>query len=198
MCENSTGFHEGQNVVAWVSSADGNVYAQNIGTKGEMGEITPPVPPTPCYPPTNFQGEYYFNGEMMGIMLSWDAPETTPLHYNLYLVGREVIEIDPEYTSYFQELEIGDYVIKLTAVYEYGESGYALTASGDDYLFLTVTSTPENSDEQMVTVTKIFTLNGQALTSTDMEDLSQGIYILQGLTAEGRLVHKKIVINRTK
>lgn len=205
-CDNTTGFHNGQNIFAWVNSTNattgggpGGLYAQNIGTKGEMGAITPPTPPDPCYPPTNLQGEYYISGTMMGVMVSWDAPQATPLHYNLYIEGlKEVIEIDPEYTSYFQELDAGDYTFKLTAVYEDCESDFALTPSGDNYLLIEVTSTPENSDDKMVSVTKIFTINGQALSSTETERLSQGIYILQGLTADGRLVHKKIVINQNK
>ena len=197
MCKNSTGFHEGQNVVAWVSSADGNIYAQNIGAKGEMGEIEPPVPPTPCYPPTNFQGEYYFSEVMMGIMVSWDAPETTPLYYNLYCNGmKDVIVIDPQYNSYFQELEAGDYIFKLTAVYEDCESDFALTESGDNYLLITVTSTPENIDKEIVTVTKVYTLNGQMIRNTNLEELSRGVYIIQGLTKDGKLINKKTFINK--
>ena len=202
-CKNTTGFHGGQNIIAWVNSTNsvtgggpGGLYAQNIGTKGEMGAITPPVPPTPCNPPTNFQGEYYFSETMMGIMVSWDAPETTPLHYNLYLEGnKEVIEIGPEYTSYFQELEIGDYVIKLTAVYENGESSYALTASGDDYLFITVTGVPENTDEEIVDVLKVYTLNGQLIRNANLETLSRGIYLIQGLSRKGKLVVQKKIVD---
>ena len=200
MCDNSTGYHEGQNIIAWVNENDGNIYAQNIGTKGEMGEVDPPTPPTPCYPPTNFTGEYYYS-EMgpvssYGAQFSWNAPETTPLHYNLYCEGlRDTIAIDPQNNSYLLELECGDYIFRLTAVYEDCESDYALTESGDNYLFITVTSTPENTDEEIVTVTKVYTLTGQLLRDANPETLSRGIYIIQGLTRNGQLVTRKKTVN---
>ena len=197
MCRNSTGFHEGQNIVAWVNSTSGGsggLYGQNIGTKGEMGEVDPPTPPTPCDPPTNLQGEYVYTDVMFGAIISWDAPENAPLHYNLYREGlKEVIEIDPEYTSYFEEVEIGDYMYKLTAVYEDCESDYALTETGDNYVLITVTSVPENTDEEIVTVTTVYTLNGQLLRNINPDDLSHGVYIIQGFTHNGELVTRKMI-----
>lgn len=196
MCRNTSGYREGQNIVAWVNSSTGGLYGQNIGLNGEMGEITPPTPPAPCDPPTHFQGEYYYSDAMMGALLEWEAPATTPLHYNLYCSSlKEIIEIDPENTSYFQELGIGDYEFRLTAVYEDCESSYALTASGDDYVFLTVTAVDENVAEEMATVTMVYTMNGQQLRNVSLEDLSRGVYIVQGLTASGRLVVRKMVVN---
>ena len=192
---NSTGFLRGQNIVAWVNTQNGGVYGQNIGWDGTMGEVTPPTPPVPCYPPTNLQGEYIYTNEMFGATISWDAPEITPIHYNLYREDyKEVIEIDPEYTSYFEALEPGDYVYKLTAVYDDCESNYALTESGDDYLLITVTAVPENVDEEIVTVTKIYTLNGQMIRNANLEALSPGVYLIHGLTSTGKLIIKKIVI----
>ena len=193
---NSSGFHLGQNIVAWVNAETGGLYGQNIGVDGSMGPQTPPTPPEPCYPPTNFRGEYYYSQAMYGIMLEWDAPETAPLHYNLYCDGyKEVIEIDAEYTSYFQEMGVGDYIFRLTAVYDDCESDYALTGSGDDYLLITVTSVPENEMEEIVNVTKIYTMSGQLLHNVNPEELSQGVYILQGLTASGKLVNRKIMVD---
>ena len=47
--ENTTGFYDGQNIVAWVNSDDGGVYGQNIGWDGALGEVSPlPPPPVPC------------------------------------------------------------------------------------------------------------------------------------------------------
>ena len=201
-CENTSGFHNGQNIVAWINSTgavtgggSGGLYGQNIGSKGEMGEITPPTPPAPCLAPTNFSGEYYYSDEMFGAMVSWNAPETTPHHYNLYREGfKEVIEIDPEYTSYFEEIGIGDYVYRLTAVYEDCESNYALTESGDNYVFITVTGVLENTDEGIVTVTKVYTLSGQLIRNANLEELSRGVYIVQGLTKDGKLINKKMLV----
>ena len=90
---------------------------------------------------------------------------------------------------------IGDYEFRLTAVYEDCESSYALTASGDDYVFLTVTAVDENVAEEMATVTMVYTMNGQQLRNVSLEDLSRGVYIVQGLTASGRLVVRKMVVN---
>ena len=194
--QNTPGFHQGQNISVWINASTGGLYGQNIGQNGEMGEITPPTPPEPCDAPTNLQGEYVYTNEMFGAMLSWDAPETLPLHYNLYCNElKEVIVIDAEYNSYFQEMEVGDYIFKLTAVYEDCESDYALTATGDDYVLIEVTSTPEYSNEEIVTVTKVYTINGQLIRNTNLEELSHGIYIIQGLSSDGKLVTRKMVVD---
>ena len=204
MCENTTGFREGQNVIAWVNATgsvtggSGGLYGQNIGWDGTMGDITPPTPPVPCDPPTDFYGFYSFDSQChwYGVELYWTAPETTPLHYNLYREGfKDVIEIDPEYTSYIEELGAGDYIYKLTAVYDDCESDYALTETGDNYVFITVTGVPENTDEEIVTVTKIYTLSGQMIRNADLEELSKGVYIVQGLTRDGRLVTQKKMVD---
>ena len=193
--ENCTGFHLGQNIIAWVNTNRGGVYGQNIGWDGAMGEITPPTPPTPCDPPTNFKGEYYYSETMFGALLSWEAPEITPIHYNLYREGsKEVIEIDPEFTSFIEELGTGDYVYKLTAVYDDCESDFALTETGDDYVLITVTSVPENATEEITTIVKVYTLNGQMIRQINLEELSRGVYIVQGLTSNGNLVTKKMII----
>ena len=194
--KNTPGFYAGQNISVWVNAETGGLYGQNIGWDGNMGSITPPTPPDPCYPPTNLQGEYVYTDAMYGVLVSWDAPETIPDHYNLYIEGlKEVIEVDPEYDSYFQELDAGDYLIKLTAVYENCESDYALTETGDDYLLITVTSTPESTDEEMVDILKVYTLSGQMVRHTNLEELSKGMYIIQGLTRDGKLVSRKTLVD---
>ena len=196
---NTPGYFGGQNISVWVNSETGGLYGQNIGQNGEMGEITPPTPPEPCYPPTDFQGEAYYNAEtgVSAAVLAWTAPETQPLHYNLYVEGvKEIIEIDGEYTSYYQELAPGDYIFKLTAVYEDCESDFALTASGDDYLLIEIPnheSVSEIEYEEIVNVTEIYNINGQRVDSTDILELSQGVYIIKGVTVSGKAVVRKIV-----
>ena len=195
--ENSTGFHGGQNIVAWVNSSSGGVYGQNIGQDGEMGEVTPPTPPAPCDAPTNFQGEYVYTNEMYGPMLSWDAPEILPLHYYLYREEtKEVIEIAPEYTSYFEETGIGNFVYRLTAVYDDCESNYALTPNGADYVLVEVTSVPENTEETIVTLLNVYNMNGQLVKTACTDELSPGMYIFQGLTENGKLVNQKRIITK--
>ena len=33
-----TGFHNGQNIIVWANNDDGNIYGQNIGWNGTMGQ----------------------------------------------------------------------------------------------------------------------------------------------------------------
>lgn len=107
---------------------------------------------------------------------------------------KEVIEIDSEHSSWFQEMEPGDYVFRLTAVYDECESDYALTETGDDYLLISMTSVPENTDEELLTITKVYTLNGQIVRNANLEELSRGVYIVQGLTKNGKPITRKLTI----
>ena len=201
MCDNSTGFHLGQNVVAWVHSANGGVYAQNIGPDGTMGPIEPPV--ITCLAPEDFQGEYVYDmqNDLFGVKFSWVAPETQPLHYNLYRYQEitkdgEIIEVPGDVTSYYDECGTGIYKYQLTAVYENCESDFALTPDGEIYVYMEVTGMEESGNDEIVTVTRIYTMNGQSLKHSDINALSNGMYLLQGMTEDGRLVSRKIVVNR--
>ena len=159
-----------------------------------MGEITPPTPPTPCYPPTNLQGEYYYSDEIFGAVISWDAPEQLPHHYNLYVEQtKDIIEVEAEYTSYFQEMGVGDYIFKLTAVYEDCESDFALTDNGDNYILVEVTSVPENEYEEIVNILEIYNVNGQRVNYNNINELNNGMYIVKGVTENGKITIRKIV-----
>ena len=120
-----------------------------------------------------------------------------PLHYNLYYdETKGVIQIDGDITSYYQEFEPGDYIFKLTAVYEDCESDYALTPNGDDYLLIEIqdhTSVSEVEFEEIVNVIEIYNVNGQRVNGTDIQSLNQGMYIIKGVTESGKVVIKKIV-----
>ena len=192
--KNTPGFFTGQNISVWVNAETGGLYGQNIGQNGEMGEITPPTPPTPCYPPTNLQGEYYYSDEIFGAVISWDAPEQLPHHYNLYVEQtKEIIEVEAEYTSYFQEMGVGDYIFKLTAVYEDCESDFALTDNGDNYILVEVTSVPENEYEEIVNILEIYNVNGQRVNCNNINELNNGMYIVKGVTENGKITIRKIV-----
>ena len=192
--KNTPGFFTGQNISVWVNAETGGLYGQNIGQNGEMGEITPPTPPTPCYPPTNLQGEYYYSDEIFGAVISWDAPEQLPHHYNLYVEQtKEIIEVEAEYTSYFQEMGVGDYIFKLTAVYEDCESDFALTDNGDNYILVEVTSVPENEYEEIVNILEIYNVNGQRVNYNNINELNNGMYIVKGVTENGKITIRKIV-----
>jgi hypothetical protein len=201
VCNNSTGFHLGQNIVAWVNCLNGGIYAQNIGPDGTMGPIEPPV--ITCLAPENFEGEYIYDmdEQQFGVKLSWIAPETLPLHYNLYrteISTKEtiIIELESTVTSYYDGTGMGDFMYQLTAVYENCESDFALTPNGEDNVHIIVTNIQENADNSTVTVLRIFNANGQVLNHKSLDELGTGIYILQGLTEDGRLVSRKIVVNK--
>ncbi|MBO4567723.1 MAG: T9SS type A sorting domain-containing protein [Bacteroidales bacterium] len=200
MSENSTGYHNGQNIVAWVNQSSGGIYGQNIGWNGGMGpNITPTPPFNPCYPPTDFQGETYYNPEtgISAAVLSWTAPDPLPLHYNLYVEGlKEIIEIDAENTSYYLEEEPGDYIFKLTAWYEDCESDFALTPGGDNYVLVEIPihqSINENEYENIVDIIEIFNINGQHVNTLNINELNQGIYIIKGVTETGKTVIRKMI-----
>ena len=200
--QNSTGFHLGQNIIAWINSSTGGLYAQNIGTNGSMGPVTPPTPPDPCDPPTDFIGFYSYDGQCnwYGAELMWTAPETTPLYYQLFRENlgtstTETIEIEASATEYIDNVGIGDYTYRLIAVYENCESEYALTPEGENYVFIEVTAVDENTDETIVTITKVYTTQGQWIKNANLENLSHGIYIVQGLTTSGKLVNRKVIVN---
>ena len=203
MCENTAGFHLGQNIVAWVNSVDGGLYGQNIGPDGTMGHIEPIIPVPSCPVPENFEGEYVYDSETQtwGVQLSWVAPaDAQPIGYNLYITDpagcTTNLYLGPEATEYYDETTIiVTLTYQLTAVYNDCESDYALTPDGVDYVVVDVTGIPENTDEEIVTVTKVYTLNGQLLHQADTETLSNGVYIIQGLTRNGNLTTRKIVVN---
>lgn len=95
----TSGFCDGQDVVAWINSQDGGLYGQNIGIDGAMG------------PGAN--------------------------------VEENVVE-----------------------------------------------------DEEIVTLVRIINVNGQTMTCKDENELTPGIYILQGTNKDGKMVNKKTVIVR--
>ena len=134
-------------------------------------------------------------------MLKWDAPETQPLHYNLYrsdFSTKEeiIIEVAGDATSYYDESGVGQYKYQLTAVYENCESEFALTPNGEDYVIIYVTGIQENTMDEIDAIVRIYNANGQCLNAKTTDELSTGIYILQGLTKDGRLVSKKIVVEK--
>ena len=201
MCENSTGFHMGQNIVAWVNSSNGSVYGQNIGPDGNMGPIEPPV--ITCFPPENLEGEYVYDMEeqLFGVKISWIATETQPLHYNLYRYSeiykdQVIIEVEADDTSYFDECGLGQYTYQLTAVYEHCESDFALTPEGEDFVQIEVTGIEEKVDNRIINVLNVYNMKGQRISANHMSELNTGVYILQGLTEDGRLVSQKVMVDK--
>ena len=196
VCENSTGYHGGQNIVVWADATNGDLFGQNIRPNGTLGPL-----PIGCPGPENFQGEYTYDAstQIFGTMLSWDEPTEPVDFYRLYRtneVNGETTEIDINGSNhdYFDEAEIGIYQYQLKAMYAYLDCGFSLpatTPNGEDFIRIEVTSVQENPRETIVKVIKIYNMNGQVLNNANMETLSKGIYIIQGLTESGQLVTKK-------
>lgn len=206
--QNSTGYHQGQNIVAWVNATEdvGGLYAQNIQPDGTMGIVTPPQPPTGCLGPTGFQGEYVYDDETseFGVQLSWDLPEEPVEVYRLTRklksTGEEtVIEFNTQQPSYFDPCDVGRYRYQLQALYADLDCGFsqpATTPTGDDYIIVEVTSVPEDNEEAIVTVLNIYNMSGQRVQNNHLETLSKGVYLLEGLTADGKRIHRKIAVTK--
>ena len=201
VCDNTPGFVMGQNIVTWVNCIDGGIYGQNIGPDGNMGPIEPPVPT--CLPPENLEGDYIYDmdEQMFGVKLNWTAPETQPLHYNLYRYSEiykdeVIIEVEADATSYFDECGLGQYTYQLTAVYEHCESDFALTPEGEDFVQIEVTGIEENVDNRIINVLNVYNMKGQRISANHMSELNTGVYILQGLTEDGRLVSQKVMVDK--
>ena len=204
--DNSSGFHGGQNIMAWINAAEdvGGLYAQNIQPDGSMGIVIPPQPPVGCLGPENFRGEYVYDDETMtfGALLSWDQPEEPVEVYRLTRksksTGEEtVIEFTTERPTYFDFSGIGRFRYQLQALYANLDCGFsqpATTPDGADFVSIEVTSVPENNEEAIVTVLNVYTMNGQRVQSNRLETLSKGIYLLEGLTSDGKRIHRKIAI----
>ncbi len=193
VCDNTPGFVMGQNIVTWVNCIDGGIYT--------LGPIEPPV--ISCLAPENFEGEYvyFMEDQQFGVILNWEAPETLPLRYNLYrsdFSTKEeiIIEVAGDATSYNDESGVGQYKYQLTAVYENCESDFALTPEGEDFVLIEVTGLQENTDEEIVTILRIFHASGQTINSKTLEGLNTGVYIIQGVTKEGNWASKKIMIEK--
>lgn len=86
-------------------------------------------------------------------------------------------------------------MLQLTAVYEDCESEYALTPDGENYLLIELTSVAEIEYSEIVDIIAIYNINGQLLNHKNIENLSNGMYIVQGTTANGKIITKKIVVN---
>ena len=197
---NTTGFHNGQDIMMWVNHDQGGLYGQNIGIDGTMGYIEPILP---CLAPENFAGEYVYNEEdqTFGALLTWDAPETQPLWYQLYITLPDgntfTAEVEPTETEYYHEMTVAATITyRLIAIYEYCESDYALTPDGEDYVTVVVTGIEENTNDSIVTVLNVYNMNGQRIAVSDMNELNTGVYVIQGLTEDGRMVSRKAEVSR--
>jgi hypothetical protein len=200
-CQTSTGFHSGQNIVTWVNVNESALYGQNLLPNGMMGPI-----PTGCPGPTGFQGEYQYNPEdgSFGALLTWDQPEEEVEFYRIYCTDlgtgeMKEVEIGGADNFYFDPAPIGRFNYQLRAMWAYLDCGLSLPATtpdGQDHVSVTVTAISEASEAPMTTILGIYTLTGQRLQADRLETLSPGVYVLEGLTADGKRIHHKIAVTQ--
>ena len=151
-------------------------------------------------------------------MITWEAPETQPLSYNLYKdEDAAIINIDGTLTNYFDETSMGDHTYRLTAVYEDCESEYALTPDGADHITVTVTAVNENTmsasifqngnslivSSEGLSQVEIISITGQSIKTVEangnaaeinVSGMTKGLYIVRMNDANGNVVVKKTVI----
>lgn len=200
LCEFSTGYHHGQTIITWVNGSEGGLYGQNIQPNGVMGNV---VEPLLCPGPENFQGEYRYDMEAQdfGVLLSWEVTDPVDV-YRLYrtdLASNEetIIEVPGDLQEYYDSAGIGTFKYQLKALFADVDCGFSLpatTPTGEDYVTVEVTSVPEHATETIVSTLKVYTMTGQLVSNAHREELSTGVYIIQGLTQDGRLIHKKVYI----
>ena len=92
MCKNTTGFHGGQNIVAWVNSSAGGLYGQNIGTNGEMGEIEPTALPDIEYEEIEtVTAVYNINGQVVNCVDVNKLPQGIYIIEGITVSGKKAI-----------------------------------------------------------------------------------------------------------
>lgn len=114
----------------------------------------------PCLSPDYINGEYVYNNETMGALISWNftEPDENLVFVNLYRSDNEngeyelIAEVNPDDTSYFDEIDIGTYYYKVTALYSTeGDTCESQAAPNQenpsiDYVQIIVTDIIENQD----------------------------------------------------
>ena len=107
-----------------------------------------------CTPPTNLEGEYYYENGSFGTRLTWNC-DYTPSKYKIYRSEdgaeyTEIAAIDGAENDYLDETNVGSYYYKVTAFSSACESTPAFTAEGTDFVYVTVTGADERYAEAMV------------------------------------------------
>ena len=107
-----------------------------------------------CLPPTNFTGEYSYEGGVFGALLHWDY-DSDPQSFKVYrsedAIHYECIAtVDKAERQYLDET-VGVFFYKVTAYRSYCESTPAWTPDGElDYVWVEVTSVCEDENQVQV------------------------------------------------
>ena len=105
-----------------------------------------------CTPPTNLEGEYYYENGVFGTLLSWSC-DYAPAKFKVYrsedgVNYEEIAAVENTENQYLDEVESGDYYYKVTAYNAACESTPAVTLDGFDYIFVSVTGVEDNGVAQ--------------------------------------------------
>lgn len=126
-----------------------------------------------CLPPTNFNGAYQWTNEGFGTLLTWDY-EGEPQSFKVYRSENgsdyyEIATVDKTLHEFFDIIDAGHYMYKVTAYRSYCESTPAWAADGEDFVDVEVTSVYENGDEGY----RVYPNPANALMSVEAEGLEQ-------------------------
>ena len=104
-----------------------------------------------CQPPTDLNGEYQWSGDAFGTLLTWSY-DVDPQSFKVYRSedGQDytlIATVDKTLREYFDEAGAGEYYYKVTAFRTYCESTPAWANDSQDYVYVSVTSVNEDSDE---------------------------------------------------
>jgi hypothetical protein len=178
-----------------------------------------------CLPPTNLNGEYQWNGDGFGTMLTWDY-EGEPQSFKVYrsengIEYEEIATVDKTLHEYFDMVDAGNYYYQVTAYRSYCESTPAWADDDTDYIYVEVTSVSENDGKdfnvypnpanilmsveaeglQQVT---IFNVMGQVVMTQrcsedgvviSTSDFASGVYTISIKTAQGTATKRFAVIH---
>lgn len=214
----------------------GETYCYQVIAHGEDFEessneacvIVPdaPEPPVlPCSAPMDFSGRILApDAETRIIRLEWQAPaDRAPESYTLYIGTSMCMMPEEGITDTFYELEIPvdivvDYTFVLVAVYPECESEPALTANGENFIYLTNQSVNEQSllnaqlypnpttgqltvEMEGLTEVEVYNLVGQCLLRQvvsegtaiiDMSALQNGVYMVKVSANSGSVMQKVV------
>ena len=192
------------------SQLNGNIYTGNNDCPN-------------CTAPTNFAGEFTYQGGASGAHLSWNCAYT-PSKFKVYRSDdgdeyTEVAAIDGDQNEYFDAVANGTYYYKVTAYNSACESNPALTPNNVDYVVVAVMAVAENSinarlypnptsgylkiEANAIKTVEVFNLVGQKVFEEEinanecvvnMKDFGNGIYMVRIQAASGMTTQKVSVI----
>ena len=192
------------------SQLNGNIYTGNNDCPN-------------CTAPTNFAGEFTYQGGASGAHLSWNCAYT-PSKFKVYRSDdgdeyTEVAAIDGDQNEYFDAVANGTYYYKVTAYNSACESNPALTPNNVDYVVVAVMAVAENSinarlypnptsgnlkiEANAIKTVEVFNLVGQKVFEEEinanecvvnMKDFGNGIYMVRIQAASGITTQKVSVI----